>query len=55
MSSKFKLKLLRGGEDTDTFPDVTLEEFTEEMVFTRPSFIETVNDIKVQYVIREDG
>lgn len=56
MTSKFKLKLIRGGEDTDNFPDITLEDYVEEMVFTRPSFIETINDIKVQYVTRrEDG
>lgn len=51
MSSKFTLKLIRGGEDTSSMYDAT-DDLIEEPVFTRPSYMEVVNEVKVQYVTR---
>lgn len=53
MASKFKIMLVRGGEDVDTMHDATLD-CIDEPVFTRPSFLDTVNEVKVQYVTRKD-
>ena len=53
MASKFIIKLIRGGEDVDLMHDAT-SDCIDEPVFTRPSFLDTVNEIKVQYVTRRD-
>jgi len=48
MSSKFVVKLLRGGEDVSTMYDATFD-CIEEPVFSRPSFMETENEVKVSH------
>jgi len=52
MTSKFKLKLIRGDGDVDNMPSVDEADFVSEPIFTRPSFLETVNDVKVQHAMR---
>ena len=53
MSSKFTMKLIRGGDDVDTMHDAT-DDCIEEPVFSRPSYLDIVNEVKVQYVTRKD-
>jgi len=52
MAPKFAIELLRGQEDRTSFPIIDEEDFEEEPVFTRNTFLGTTNDIKVQYVKR---
>lgn len=47
--SKFILRLFRGRDDPDTMPTVYEDDCLTEPVFDRPSFLGTLNDIKVQY------
>jgi len=49
MTSKFVLKLLRSGVAKSFLPSITDVGVIGEPVFTRPSFVDTVNDIRVQY------
>jgi len=52
MAPKFAIQLLRGQNDRNAFPIIDEEDFEEEPVFTRNTFLGTTNDIKVQYVKR---
>ena len=49
MASKFKIRLFRGGEVVDDMPIVREEDCLTEPIFDRPSFLGTLNDVKVQY------
>jgi len=49
MTSKFKIKLFRGGDEVDDMPSIREEDCLTEPLFDRPSFLGTINDIKVQY------
>ena len=55
MTSKFVLKLLRAGAAKSSLPSITDVGVIGEPIFTRPSFVDTVNDIRVQYAKREEG
>jgi len=52
VAPKFSIELLRGQNDRNTFPIIDEEDFEEEPVFTRNTFLGTINDMKVQYVKR---
>lgn len=52
MAAKFALKLLRNDEVVADMISIGNNDFSEEPVFTRPSFLETTNDIKIQYARR---
>jgi len=52
MTSKFVLKLLRSGVAKSSLPSITDVGVIGEPIFTRPSFVDTVNDIRVQYAKR---
>jgi len=52
MTSKFVLKLLRAGAAKSFLPSITDVGVIGEPIFTRPSFVDTVNDIRVQYAKR---
>ena len=49
MSSKFELKLLRDDILVETMPSLTDVGVIGDPIFKKPSFEDTVNDIKVQY------
>lgn len=53
MTAKFSIKLLRGQEERSSFPLIDETDFVDEPVFSRDSFLSTINDIKVQYIIRK--
>lgn len=53
MTSKFKIKLFRGGDDVDEMPVVDEKDCLTEPLFERPSFLGTLNDVKVQYAKRK--
>ena len=52
MASKFVLKLLRSGVAKSSLPSITDVGVIGEPIFTRPSFVDTINDIRVQYAKR---
>ena len=52
MAVKFSIELLRGQNEKSSFPLIFEEDFVDEPVFTRNTFLGTTNDIKVQYVKR---
>ena len=52
MSATFKLELLRPVVLVEDMPIVDNSVFVETPVFTRPSFLGTINDIKVMYAKR---
>jgi len=49
MTSKFKIKLFRGGDVVEDMPSVREEDCLTEPLFDRPSFLGTLNDVKIQY------
>jgi len=53
MTSKFKIKLFRGGDEVEDMPVVTEEDCLTEPTFERPSFLGTTNEIKIQYAKRK--
>ena len=55
MASKFVLKLLRSGLAKSFLPSLDEFDVIGEPVFTRPSFLNTINEVKVQYSKREEG
>jgi len=52
MSATFKLELLRPVLLSEEMPLLDNLVFVETPTFTRPSFIGTINDIKVMYAKR---
>ena len=55
MASKFVLKLLRSGLAKSFLPSLDEFDVIGEPVFTRPSFLNTINELKVSYSKREEG
>jgi len=53
MSATFKLHLLRSGTPKGSLPSFDKTMAVERPVFTRPSFVGTINDIKVIYALRD--
>jgi hypothetical protein len=49
-NSKFKLKLLRGDEDTSGIPSFAEVDFVNEPKIDRDSHSETVNEVKVEFL-----
>ena len=54
MPVKFAIELLRGQNEKTSFPLIDEEDFVDEPVFTRKTYLATINDVKIQYVKRED-
>jgi len=54
MASKFELKLLRATNPA-LLPSIDDIDIIGAPVFTRPTFVKTINEIKVQYSKREEG
>jgi len=52
MSIKFKLELLRSGDVVDDMLLVEDDDLINPATFTRPSFMNTINEVKIQYAQR---
>jgi len=55
MTSKFKIRLFRGGDEVEDMPSVDEEDCLTEPVFERQTFLGTLNDVKIQYSKRVAG
>ena len=53
MSSKFELKLLRNDILIENMSSLTDVGVIGDPIFNKPSFEDTINDIKVQYALRK--